>query len=68
MNLMSLPGCGNKLMAIVLSESGDINRFFSADKYVGDPGLAFVEHESGPYKGENISRKVAVHDYLTLAI
>lgn len=56
-NLLSLIGCGPKLMPIVLSETGDISRFASADKYVGYAGLAPVEHESGPYKGEKHLKK-----------
>lgn len=52
-----LPGCGETLMPIVLSEVGDINRFASADKFVGYAGMAPVEHESGPYKGEKHLKK-----------
>lgn len=56
-NLMSLTGVGITLMPIILGEVGSIHRFPSADKFVGYAGLAPVEHESGPYKGEKHLKK-----------
>ncbi len=59
-NLLSIKGCGIVLMAIVLSEIGDISRFASPKKFVGFAGLAPIEHESGPYKGEKRLKKGGV--------
>jgi len=56
-NLMSMVGVGVTLMPIILGEVGAIHRFHSADKFVGYAGLAPVEHESGPYKGEKHLKK-----------
>ena len=56
-HLMSIKGVGTILMAIVLSEIGDIERFADPKKFVGYAGLAPVEHESGPYKGEKHLKK-----------
>lgn len=59
-NLLSIKGCGIVLMAIVLSEIGDISRFADPKKFVGFAGLAPIEHESGPYKGEKHLKKGGV--------
>jgi transposase len=56
-NLMSLVGVGITLMPIILGEVGNIHRFPKAEKFVGYAGLAPVEHESGPYKGEKHLKK-----------
>ena len=56
-HLLSLKGCGKILMPIVLSEVGNISRFPCADRFVGYAGLAPIEHESGPYKGEKRLKK-----------
>lgn len=56
-NLLSLKGCGPILMPMVLGEVGNIKRFPSSDKFVGYAGLAPIEHESGPYKGEKHLKK-----------
>lgn len=51
-NLLTLKGCGEKLMPIILSEAGNPDRFKKPDQFVGYVGMAPIEHESGPYKGE----------------
>lgn len=56
-HLLSLPGCGRKLMPIILGEAGTMDRFSAADRFVGYAGLAPIEHESGPYKGEKHLKK-----------
>lgn len=56
-NLLSMVGLGVTLMSIILGEVGSIHRFPSAGKFVGYAGLAPVEHESGPYKGEKHLKK-----------
>lgn len=51
-NLLSLTGCGPTLMPVILSESGNIDRFFSEKNFAGFAGFVPVECESGPHKGE----------------
>jgi hypothetical protein len=63
-NLMSLVGVGITLMPIILGEVGNIHRFPKAEKFVGYAGLAPVEHESGPYKGEKHLKKGGLKGYL----
>jgi len=56
-HLLRKPGCGRKLMPIILGEVGNIERFSVAGRFVGYAGLAPIEHESGPYKGEKHLKK-----------
>lgn len=56
-NLLSIKGCGIVLMAIVLGEIGNIERFADPKQFVGYVALAPIEHESGPYKGEKHLKK-----------
>lgn len=56
-NLLTLKGCGHKLMPILLSEAGNTDRFVRPDQFVGYVGMAPIEHESGPYKGEKHLKK-----------
>lgn len=56
-HLLSIKGVGRVLMAIVLGEIGNIDRFADPKKFVGYAALAPIEHESGPYKGEKHLKK-----------
>ncbi len=66
--ITTIPGIGNTLAAVIISEIGDINNFASASKLLAYAGLVPSQYQSGKYLADNNHITKFGNKYLRAAI
>ncbi len=66
--LLSVPGLGYYMSAMIMSEIGDINRFSSADKVLAFAGMVPTVHQSGQFTSNRAHIEKRGSKYLRYAL
>lgn len=67
-NLLTIPGVGPVIAALIVGEIGDVHRFKSPSSLVAYAGIDPVVHESGLFKAKNVHISKRGSRYLRTAI
>lgn len=66
--MLSIPGMGQRMAAVIVAEIGDFSRFSSPDKLMAYAGISPSTYQSGQYTSNNAKMEKRGSRYLRYAL